>query len=263
MDGVLAALAAREHTRGPDAVVALATDVARSLGLADAQVSDVAQVARLHDIGTVGIPDSVLQKPGPLNETEWDLIRQHPAIGARILAATRTLAHLAPAVKCHHERFDGHGYPDGLRGEAIPLASRITFACDAYDAMLNARPYRPALDDASALRELRAGAGSQFDPLVVDAILCVLGTPGARSREQLCDPGPRGELLVPHTPRQTPVWEPGASPRSPAAIGQARAECRRCGTHVPALVTRAAIGGQCTNCGSYDLVLIETVRPAR
>ena len=93
---------------------------------------EVRQVALLHDIGKVGIPDSVLRKRGPLSEQEWELMRQHPASGARILAASATLSHLAAAVKAEHERFDGKGYPDGLRGDEIPLASGITFACHAY-----------------------------------------------------------------------------------------------------------------------------------
>jgi diguanylate cyclase (GGDEF)-like protein/PAS domain S-box-containing protein len=260
MDALLSALSARDHYTGAHSqtVVGLATDVARSLGLSDEQVRDVGQVARLHDIGKVGIPDSILQKRGPLNDTEWELMRQHPAIGARILSSTRTLAHLAPAVKAEHERFDGHGYPDGLVADAIPLASRITFACDAYHAMTSDRPYRTALDHETALGELRAGAGSQFDPQVVDALLNTVGasktTDGA---EEDPPPSTPRDVLIAHTPRQTPLWEPHPVRGSPAAIGDARARCRRCGAHVRAVVTRAAIGGNCTNCGSYDLDLTD------
>ena len=174
---LLSALLARDHYTGEHSqfVVGLATQVACELGLDEAAVHDVEQVALLHDVGKVGIPDAVLQKQDGLSESEWVLMRQHPVIGARILAGTRTLAHLAPAVGAEHERFDGQGYPDGLRGEQIPLASRITFACDAYHAMTSDRPYRPALDAATARAELRAGAGSQFDPTVVDVLVRVLG----------------------------------------------------------------------------------------
>ena len=258
MDALLSALSARDHYTGAHSqtVVGLATDVARSLGLSEQQVRDVGQVSRLHDIGKVGIPDSILQKRGPLSDTEWELMRQHPAIGARILSSTRTLAHLAPAVKAEHERFDGQGYPDGLLGDAIPLASRITFACDAYHAMTSDRPYRSALDHETALGELRAGAGSQFDPQVVEALL---KTVGAATRTDGAEPDPPPstprDVLIAHTPRQTPLWEPHASGGSPSAIGDARARCRRCGAQVRAVVTRAAIGGSCTNCGSYDLDL--------
>ena len=173
MNALLSALIARDHYTGEHSqmVVNLASAVARRLGLEDQQVREVEQVALLHDIGKVGIPDAILQKRGALDEREWELMRQHPAVGARMLAGTRTLAHLAPAVNAEHERFDGGGYPDGLRGRAIPLASRITFACDAHHAMTSDRPYRAALDHEAARRELVAGSGSQFDPEVVEALL--------------------------------------------------------------------------------------------
>lgn len=176
IDALLSALLARDHYTGKHSktVVELATRVARRQGLAEEHVREIAQVALLHDIGKVGIPDSVLQKRGSLSVQEWDLMRQHPIIGARILSGTETLAHLAAAVKAEHERFDGSGYPAGLRAEAIPLASRITFACDAYHAMTSERPYRPALDPETASAELRAGAGTQFDPQVVTALLGLL-----------------------------------------------------------------------------------------
>ena len=183
MNALLSALIARDQYTGEHSqiVVKLASAVARRLGLEDQQVREVEQVALLHDIGKVGIPDAILQKRGALDEREWELMRQHPAVGARMLAGTRTLAHLAPAVGAEHERFDGGGYPDGLRGEAIPLASRITFACDAYHAMTSDRPYRAALDHEAARRELLAGSGSQFDPEVVEALLHELDREHAES----------------------------------------------------------------------------------
>ena len=107
-------------------------------------------------------------------------MRQHPVMGAQILSATEALAHLAPAVLGEHERWDGNGYPNGLAGEQIPLASRIVFVCDAYDAMTSDRPYRDAMTPAAATDELRRSAGTQFDPTAVAALLSVLGrVPGS------------------------------------------------------------------------------------
>jgi putative nucleotidyltransferase with HDIG domain len=260
MKALLAALIARDHYTGEHSqnVVNLAGAVARRLGLADEQVREVEQVALLHDIGKVGIPDAILQKRGGLSDQEWELMRQHPAVGARILAGTGTLAHLAPAVNAEHERFDGTGYPDGLRGSAIPLASRITFACDAYHAITSDRPYRSALDPADARRELQAGSGTQFDPEVVNALLQELnGEPTEPVDIKGADrPTVRRDVLNVQIPRQTPVWETQAPVGSPQALGRTRAVCRRCGSHTPVFVTRAAVGGNCTNCGSYDVEVL-------
>jgi HD-GYP domain-containing protein (c-di-GMP phosphodiesterase class II) len=144
------------------------------LELDERALGEVGQVALLHDIGKVGVPDGVLQKRGPLDDDELTVMRTHPAIGERIMASIEGLAHLAPAVRAEHERWDGDGYPDGLAGEAIPLASRICLVCDAYDAMTTDRPYRKALDHRVAVAELLSGAGHQFDPRVVEAMLEVL-----------------------------------------------------------------------------------------
>jgi hypothetical protein len=134
-------------------------------------VAAVEQVALLHDIGKIGVPDAILQKPGPLTAAEWRVMHEHPAIGARIVASIPSLAHLAPAIRAEHERWDGRGYPDGLRGETIPLASRVILACDAFHAMTSDRPYRAKMAVTAAASELRAGAGTQFDPAVVAALL--------------------------------------------------------------------------------------------
>lgn len=173
---LLSALTARDHYTGEhcDAVVALATKVARRLGLPPHAVEEIGRVALLHDIGKVGIPDSILQKQGPLTELEWDLVRQHPVIGERIVVAVDALAPLGRAVRSEHERFDGSGYPDGLAGTRIPLASRITLACDAYHAMISDRPYRAAMQAEEAVEELRRGAGSQFDPRVAAMLIEVV-----------------------------------------------------------------------------------------
>jgi len=173
---LLAALDAREHYTGEHSrsVLDLALAVARALGLEPRELAEVGQVALLHDIGKVGVPDGVLQKPGALDDAELGLMRAHPAIGERIVRAVDGLAHIAPAVRAEHERWDGTGYPDGLAGDAIPLASRICLVCDAYDAMTTDRPYRRALDEPAALAELESGAGRQFDPRVVEVLLDVL-----------------------------------------------------------------------------------------
>jgi PAS domain S-box-containing protein/diguanylate cyclase (GGDEF)-like protein len=184
LSALLAALDARDHYTGEhsEAVVQLSGAVADALGLdADAR-AEVEQVALLHDIGKIGIPDSVLQKRGPLDELEWELMRQHSVLGSRIVASIGSLAHLAPAVRAEHERYDGSGYPDGLTGEEIPLASRIILATDAFHAMTSDRPYRARMPLGDALRELEAHAGTQFDPAVVAALVRIVapaGTPAA------------------------------------------------------------------------------------
>jgi HD-GYP domain-containing protein (c-di-GMP phosphodiesterase class II) len=131
-------------------------------------------VALLHDIGKIGMPDEILRKPGRLDAHELAIMREHPVIGERILRHVPGLETVARAVRHEHERWDGTGYPDGLAGEAIPLSSRITLVCDAYHAMTSARPYRAALDHEEAAEELRRGAGTQFDPAIVTALLAAL-----------------------------------------------------------------------------------------
>lgn len=173
---LFAGLDARDSYTGrhSEAVVELAAQVTRELGMPQSFVAEVKQVALLHDVGKIGIPDAILGKPGPLDEAEWELMHEHPIIGAGIVASIEPLAHLAPAVRAEHERCDGKGYPDGLSGEQIPLASRITLACDAHHAMLSSRPYRAAMQPAAAVAELRDNAGTQFDLEVVDALLSIV-----------------------------------------------------------------------------------------
>lgn len=173
---LLAALDARDHYTGEHSasVVELSGLVARALDLSEGAVREVQQVASLHDIGKIGIPDSILQKPGRLDAEELAIMQQHPVIGAGIIASVDALAHLATQIRAEHEHWDGSGYPDGLAGEAIPVADRIVLACDAYHAMTSDRPYRAALAEEEAREELRANAGGQFAPEVVDALLAVL-----------------------------------------------------------------------------------------
>jgi len=122
-------------------------------------------------VGKIGVGEAILDKPGPLEDAEWEIVRTHPAIGGRIVASAQGLAHLAPAVRAVHERWDGRGYPDGLSGEDIPVASRIAFVCGAFRAMTSERPYREALGADPALRELERNAGSQFCPRAVGALV--------------------------------------------------------------------------------------------
>lgn len=152
----------------------IAQEVAHVLGMAHDEARILEMAGYLHDLGKIGIPDAILCKPGKLTTEEWVIMRQHPARGAEIVRPHPTLQHLVPAIHSHHERWDGQGYPEGLAGEAIPLAARIIAVVDAFDAMTTDRPYRPAQPLAWALQELRSGAGSQFDPTVITALEQVL-----------------------------------------------------------------------------------------
>jgi len=152
-------------------VAELTGGVARRMGMFGPDLSDAIRAAELHDIGKVAIPYTLLHKAGPLDQHEWELIRRHPIIGASILSAAPALARVAAIVGATHERHDGGGYPRGLAGEEIPLASRIVFVCDSFDAMVSEHPFGEAKSEVEALTELRRCAGSQFDPRVVEAFL--------------------------------------------------------------------------------------------
>jgi len=171
-----AALEARDGYTGrhSEATVTLASAVAWRLGLSAAAIDEVEAVALLHDVGKIGMPDEILLKPSSLDEREWMMMREHPVIGERILRAVPGLEQIARSVRHEHERWDGAGYPDGLAGSEIPLPSRIVFACDAYDAIVSGRPYRLARSPRVAMAELHRGAGTQFDPAVVHALLDVV-----------------------------------------------------------------------------------------
>jgi len=175
-EALIAALNARENYTAAhsEAVVELALAVGAELELGEVALREIGQVALLHDIGKVGVPDAILQKEGALTAPEWEVMRGHPAIGARIVGAIGSLAHLAPAIRAEHERWDGAGYPDGLAGTQIPVASRICFMCDAWHAMTSDRPYRQALPPEAARDELERHVGSQFCPGAAPALLRVL-----------------------------------------------------------------------------------------
>jgi HD-GYP domain-containing protein (c-di-GMP phosphodiesterase class II) len=159
---------AAHTTRVTQLALALAESCAPELIL-DPQL---AHGFRLHDIGMIGVPSSTLTKPGPLTAAELDEIREHPWLGERIVAPVPALGGTArQVIACHHERWDGLGYPRGLRGAEIPLAARIFAVADAFDAMTHDQPYRGAMTPQAARDEIRAGAGREFDPDVVDAFL--------------------------------------------------------------------------------------------
>ena len=172
-------LSERAHGLGgaSGAVGTLAAVVASRLALVGEELDVVQRAAELHDIGKLAIPDEILHKAAPLSESEWRFMRQHPLIGERIVAAAPALRPVARLVRCTPERWDGKGYPDGISAVGIPLGARIVAVCAAYAAMTSPRPYRNALTEAEAIAELRRGAGSQFDPHVVEAVCTALGEP--------------------------------------------------------------------------------------
>jgi two-component system cell cycle response regulator len=165
----------RQHARGladhAMAVARLTIAACRTLDLDESQTAAFARAALFHDAGKLELPPRILDRPAPLSSAAWSLVRTHPERGEHLVAAVPELADVAPIVRHHHERWDGAGYPDGLAGEDIPHGARIVFACDAFDAMTSVRSYRPTLTTAAALEEVRAGAGTQFDPVVATAVV--------------------------------------------------------------------------------------------
>lgn len=163
----------REHSTGQHSnrVRTLSLVIGKALNLAAKDLHTLSHGALLHDIGKIAVPDSILLKPGPLTEEEWILMKSHPTVGYDILSSSPHLKDVAEVVYAHQERYDGKGYPRGLKGDDICLGARIFAVIDAYDAMRSHRPYRRSMSPAKAAQELRVGNGSHFDPAVVDAFL--------------------------------------------------------------------------------------------
>jgi diguanylate cyclase (GGDEF)-like protein len=160
-------------------VAALAHEVGRMLGLDGPELEELEHAARLHDLGKVAIPETILNKPGPLDASEMTFMRQHTIVGERILRATPSMRGVAGIVRATHERWDGAGYPDGLAGEDIPLAARIIFICDAFDAMTLERAYGVTFSVPEALAELERCSGTQFDPAIVRIVTSIVRAHGA------------------------------------------------------------------------------------
>jgi putative nucleotidyltransferase with HDIG domain len=190
MGALAAALEAKDaYTNDHAAKIAdLAWAVCEQLGLQSDESRIIRLGALLHDVGKIGVPEQILRKPGPLSQDELLRMQQHPGIGARILEAVPYFAELVPLVRSSHERWDGGGYPDGLRGGQIPLGSRVIAVCDAFHAMTEDRVYRRALSVEGAVAEITRCSGGQFDPLCAAALVEVVRTAGPR-------PGPRTSVV--------------------------------------------------------------------
>jgi HD-GYP domain-containing protein (c-di-GMP phosphodiesterase class II) len=154
----------------------LALDIGRSLKLDSQKLDLLQQAALLHDIGKIGIPIRILDKPDRLDDEEYAQIKKHPVIGGTILQPIKAFWALIPIIRLHHERWDGAGYPDGLAGEAINWGARILAVADVFDAMISNRPYRKGMDPDKAMDIIRSEKGRQFDPEVVDAFLQTVGS---------------------------------------------------------------------------------------
>lgn len=191
-----------QETEGhAERVAEMAVRLARALGVPASALVHIRQGALLHDIGKMAIPDSILLKPGPLTDEEWEIMRRHPGYAYELLSP---IPYLRPALEipyCHHERWDGTGYPRGLRGEEIPLAARIFAVVDVWDALRSDRPYRPAWPEDRVREHLRAEAGRQFDPRVAEAFLGMLGA-GARAVPQAARPADQEGTPAPGSPRR-------------------------------------------------------------
>jgi putative two-component system response regulator len=168
-----AAISAKERGTGQHSRRAafLAEVLGQEIGLDPQDLRCLELATHIHDVGKIGVPDDILNKPGPLDAEEWVVMRSHPVIGAEIVGQVDELAYVADIVRHHHERIDGHGYPDGLRGDSIPLLSRIISIVDAYECMTSDRVYRSRLPVAEAIRRLEEASGTQFDASLVAVFL--------------------------------------------------------------------------------------------
>lgn len=163
------------YTNGHSSRVAkYAREIARRFGYSRKQQDEIYMMGLLHDVGKIGVPDSVINKPSRLTEEEYDLIKNHPVLGERILRNIRERPELALGAHWHHERYDGGGYPDGLSGDSIPEEARMIAVADAYDAMTSLRSYRGILPQERVKEEIERGRGTQFDPVFADIMLQIM-----------------------------------------------------------------------------------------
>ena len=172
------------YTAGHSAkVTEIAIKIAQEMGLRDGEINTLRIAGLLHDVGKVGIPGSVLNKPSELTQAEWLMIQAHPVVSAQTAERVAAFKDAVPIIRHHHERWDGSGYPDGLKGEGIPPLARILAVADGFEAMTSARPYRGARTEGEALAELEKGAGTQWDPEVVKVFLKLRKPPTKRKRK--------------------------------------------------------------------------------
>jgi HD-GYP domain-containing protein (c-di-GMP phosphodiesterase class II) len=160
-----------EHTQR---VKKLSMKLGEKINLSQDELEELKLLSLLHDIGKIGIPDNILMKPGKLTAEEWEIMKRHTEIGYRIAKATPGLSHVANEIFCHHEKFDGTGYPQGLKGEEIPILSRIINIVDSFDVMTHKRVYKDASNKGHAIEELERCSGTQFDPDIVNEFINLL-----------------------------------------------------------------------------------------
>ena len=163
------------YTKGHSTGVARYSEaLARAAGLEEKEIERIKLGAILHDVGKIGIPENILKKPSALSDEEWQIMKQHPTIGVeKVIKPNRQLKDLIPMVKYHHERYDGKGYPEGLKGEEIPLAARIVSVADTYHALVSDRPYRKGMSIEKACQILKEGAGTQWDKELVRIFISI------------------------------------------------------------------------------------------
>jgi putative nucleotidyltransferase with HDIG domain len=181
VESLASAIDAKDHytKNHSEEATTYAEALGRACGLTAKQLELVKMAAKLHDLGKIGIPEQVLNKSGPLDEEEWKVMREHPTIGARILEPIQSLAELVPLVQCHHERWNGSGYPAGLIGDRIPLGARLIAVIDSYHAIISERPYKKAMPVSYALDQLRNQAGTSFDPYLIERFCSILALDGS------------------------------------------------------------------------------------
>ena len=186
IEGVLAMLKAHDETTCTHAYAtgAWCKRLAEAMNLGEGQTDLIVRAGILHDIGKIGTPDAILFKPGLLTYDEWTVMQRHAEFGARILSELPALARYAPIVRAHHERWDGQGYPNALKGDEIPFEARVVAVADAFHAMISVRPYRPAIAQRNAMAILRDGRGTQWDATIVDAMIQMLEAPQANAKRQ-------------------------------------------------------------------------------